>query len=134
MLYINLLPSLSRFTTRNATLMLRQAIYYSLLSISGGTWSGNYRCSLLYGCVLTLQHNTDKLSRMCVLFLQSTPPQNWILWSVYQNRSGSPYQDLCYTCVILGCFSDNNCYISLHACILSLNLNYLKEFNYTNSL
>ena len=114
MLYINLLPSLSRFTTQNATLMLRQAIYYSLLSNSGGTWSGNHRCS-----VLTLQHNntlsTDKPSRMCVLFLQSTPPQNWILLSVYQNRSGSPYQDLCYTCIILGCFSDNFCYISLHA-------------------
>ena len=60
---------------------------------------------LLY-YVLTLQHNstlsTDKLSRMCVLFLQSTPPQNWILLSVYQNRSSSPYQDLCYACVILG--------------------------------
>ena len=31
--------------------------------------------------------NTDKTSRMCVLFLQSTPQQNWILLSVYHNRS-----------------------------------------------
>ena len=31
--------------------------------------------------------STDKTSRMCVLFLQSTPQQNWILLSVYQNRS-----------------------------------------------
>ena len=41
--------------------------------------------------VLVLEHNTtlntDKTSRMCVLFLQSTPQQNWILLSVYQNRS-----------------------------------------------
>ena len=33
--------------------------------------------------------------------LQSTPPQNWILLSVYQNRSGSPYQELCYTGVLV---------------------------------
>ena len=70
-------------------------------------------------CVLTLQHNstlsTDKPSRMCVLFLQSTPPQNWILLSVYQNRSGSLYQDLCYTCVLAGYFCDNIWYISQHA-------------------
>ena len=41
--------------------------------------------------VLVLEPNTtlstDKTSRMCVLFLQSTPQQNWILLSVYQNRS-----------------------------------------------
>ena len=41
--------------------------------------------------VLVPQHNTtlsaDKTSRMCILFLQSTPLQNWILLSVYQNRS-----------------------------------------------
>ena len=41
--------------------------------------------------VLVLEHNTtlntDKTSRMCVLFLQSTPQQNWIPLSVYQNRS-----------------------------------------------
>ena len=41
--------------------------------------------------VLGLEHNTtlntDKTSRMCVLFLQSTPQQNWILLSVYHNRS-----------------------------------------------
>ena len=48
--------------------------------------------------VLALQHNstlsTDKTLRKCVLFLQSTPPQNWIPLSVYHNRSGS-YQDYC---------------------------------------
>ena len=48
--------------------------------------------------VLALQHNstlsTDKTSRKCVLFLQSTPPQNWIPLSVYHNRSSS-YQDYC---------------------------------------
>ena len=41
--------------------------------------------------VLVLEHNTtpntDKTSRMCVLFLQSTPQQNWILLSLYHNRS-----------------------------------------------
>ena len=41
--------------------------------------------------VLVLEHNTtlntDKTSRTCVLFLQSTPQQNWILLSVYHNRS-----------------------------------------------
>ena len=112
--YINLLPSLVGFTTQNATLTCRQAIYYSLLSSSGGTQSGNHKVTLC--CVLTLQLNstlsTDKPSRMCVLFLQSTPPQNWILLSVYQNRSGSLYQDLCYTCVLSGYFSDNIWYIS----------------------
>ena len=30
---------------------------------------------------------TDKTSGKCILFLQSTPQQNWILLSVYQNRS-----------------------------------------------
>ena len=72
-------------------------------------------------CVLTQQPNntlsTDKPSRTCVLFLQSTPPQNWILLSVYQNRSGSLYQDLCYTCVLSGYFSDNIWYISQHVYI-----------------
>ena len=41
--------------------------------------------------VLVPQHNTtlraDKTSRMCLSFLQSTPQQNWIPLSVYQNRS-----------------------------------------------
>ena len=41
--------------------------------------------------VLVLEHNTtlntDKTSRTCILFLQSTSQQNWILLSVYQNRS-----------------------------------------------
>ena len=31
--------------------------------------------------------STDKTSGMCLLFLQSTPQQNWIPLSVYQNRS-----------------------------------------------
>ena len=41
-IYVYFLPSLARFTTRNATLTLRQAIYYSLLSSSGGTQSGSH--------------------------------------------------------------------------------------------
>ena len=43
--------------------------------------------------VLVLKHNTtcstDKTSGMCLLFLQSTPQQNWILLSVYHSRSGN---------------------------------------------
>ena len=42
LLYIYFLPSLAGFTTWNATLTLRQAIYYSLLSSSGGTQSGSH--------------------------------------------------------------------------------------------
>ena len=41
-IYIYFLPSLVGFTTWNATLMCRQAIYYSLLSSSGGTQSGSH--------------------------------------------------------------------------------------------
>ena len=111
--------------------MLRQAIYHILLSNTGGTWAGNHRCSLPF--VLTLQHNstlsTDKTSRKCVLFLQSTPPQNWIHLSVYHNRSGS-YQDHCSADVIHEYYSDYISYISL----LTLNLGYERQFNYTNNL
>ena len=55
---------------------------------SGGPGTGNHRCSPLFWF---LDHNTtlctDKTSRMCVLFLQSTPQQNWIFLSEYHNRS-----------------------------------------------
>ena len=64
--------------------------------------------------VLTLEHNstlsTDKTSRKCVLFLQSTPQQNWIHLSVYHNRSGS-YQDYCPTIVTYEYYSDYISYI-----------------------
>ena len=42
LLYIYFLPSLARFTTWNVTFTLRQAIYYSVLSSSGGTQSGSH--------------------------------------------------------------------------------------------
>ena len=55
---------------------------------SGGPETGNHRCSPLFWF---LDHNTtlstDKTSRTCVFFLQSTPQQNWILLSEYHNRS-----------------------------------------------
>ena len=66
--------------------------------------------------VLTLQHNstlgTDKTSRKCVLFLQSTPQQNRIHLSVYHNRSGS-YQDHCSAVATLEYYSDYITYISI---------------------
>ena len=55
---------------------------------SGGPGTGNHRCSPLFWF---LDHNTplstDKTSRMCIFFLQSTPQQNWIILSEYHNRS-----------------------------------------------
>ena len=45
----------------------------------------NHRCSLLFWSCYPL--GTDKTSGKCIFFLQSTPQQNWILLSVYQNRS-----------------------------------------------
>ena len=45
--HLNLLPSYPD-TQHRMSLTLRQAIYYSLLASSGGTQSGNHKCSLLY--------------------------------------------------------------------------------------
>ena len=70
----------------------------NILYLSIKYWRHLGRQSQIQPFVLTLQHNstlsTDKTSRKCVLFLQSTPPQNWIHLSVYHSRSDS-YQDHC---------------------------------------
>ena len=83
--------------------------------------------------VLTLQHNstlsTDKTSRKCVLFLQSTPQQNWIHLSVYHNRSGS-YQDYCSAVATHEYYSDYISYMS----ILTLNIGYERQINYMNNV
>ena len=100
LLYCNFLPFLSRITTECQTkpcspILGRQItiVYYQNLEAIGQAITD----AAFY--ILTLQSqqltSTDK-PRKCVLFLQSTPPQNWILLSVYQNRSGSSYEDLCY--------------------------------------
>ena len=84
LLYINLLPSLSRFTTQNATLMLRQAIYYSLLSNSGGTWSGSHCCSLydVFWLCSTIAHLVLMNYLGCVYYSCSQ----------HFHRTGSSYQ------------------------------------------
>ena len=72
--------------------------------------------------VLALQHNstlsTDKTSRKSILFLQLTPPQNWIPLSVYHNRSGS-YQDYCAAVATQLYYSDYVLYF-----LLTLNIGY----------
>ena len=72
--------------------------------------------------VLALQHNstlsTDKTSRKCILFLQSTPPQNLIPLSVYHNRSGS-YQDYCAAVATQLYYNDYVLYF-----LLTLNIGY----------
>ena len=45
----------------------------------------NHRCSLLFWSCYPL--GTDKTLGKCIFFLQPTPLQNWILLSVYLNRS-----------------------------------------------
>ena len=96
-------------------------------------WRHLGRQSQMQPFVLTLQHNstlsTDKTLRKCVLFLQSTPPQNWIHLSVYHNRSTS-YQDHCSAAVTHEYYSD---YIS-NISLLTLTLDYERQFNYTNNL
>ena len=80
--------------------------------------------------ILTLQHNstlsTDKNLGKHVLFLQSTPPQNWIHLSVYHNRSSS-YQDHCAPVVTHEYYSDYVSYNSLLT--LNLGLGYIKKDN-----
>ena len=75
--------------------------------------------------VLALQHNstlsTDKTSGKCVLFLQSTPPQNWIPLSVYHNRSDS-YQNYCAAVATQLYYSDYVLYSYIS--LLILNVGY----------
>ena len=76
-----------RLTTQSNKYKSVEAIFYTSLSNVGGNWAGidNHRCSLLFWSCYPL--GTDKTSGKCILFLQSTPQQNWILLSVYHNRS-----------------------------------------------
>ena len=67
---------LSGDSTQNDTFMLRQAIYYSLLSSSGGTQSGS---------VMTLWHNST-------LVLISYPGCVCFSCSQHLSRTGSSYQ------------------------------------------
>ena len=85
LLYKNFLPSLSEYTTRTTTLMLRQAIYYGLLASSGGTQSGNHRCSLYYD-VFCLYSTTAHL------VLISYPGRVYFSCSQHLHRTGSSYQ------------------------------------------
>ena len=52
-----------------------------------GPGSDNHRCILLFWLCSHNTRSTDKTLGKHVLFLQSTPQQNWILLSVYHNRS-----------------------------------------------
>ena len=57
-----------------------------MLEVLRQAWNiDNHRCSLLFWSCYPL--GTDKTSGKCIFFLQSTPQQNWILLSVFQNRS-----------------------------------------------
>ena len=85
LLYKNFLPSLSEYTTWNATLTLRQAIYYGLLASSGGTQSGNHKCSLYYD-VFCLYSTTAHL------VLISYPGCVCFSCSQHFHRTGSSYQ------------------------------------------
>ena len=117
LIYNNLLPSLSRFTTEPHSHVLGRKfirIYHQSLEAIGQAVTDAAFFILYFYSAVTIAHLVlISLLGSVYYFLKSTPPQNWILLSVYQNRSGSSYQDLCYTCVILGCSSDNICYISL---------------------
>ena len=108
LLYCNLLPSLFRSSTWNAkqnnTHPFRQAIYYSLLSESGGNWAGSHRCSLLYfDSAVTIAH---------VVLI--SPGSVYYSCSQHLYRTGSSYQYtktdldlLIKIAVILESFSDN---------------------------
>ena len=123
LLYQNLLPSLSEYTTQNATLTLRQAIYYSLLASSGGTQSGSHKCNLLYD-VFCLYSTTAHL------VLISYPGRVYFSCSQHLHRTGSSYQCiktdpalLIKISVILGVLvTISGIFLYIH--ILSLNLNY----------
>ena len=68
--------------------------------------------------------STDKTLRKCVLFLQSTPQQNWILLSEYHNRSSS-YQDHCSAVATHEYYSVYTSYIA----IIPLNIGYIVTYN-----
>ena len=95
---------------RTTLTCFRQAIYYSLLSESGGNWSGSHRCILLYfDSAVTIVH-------LILISLGSV----YYSCSQHLHRTGSSYQYtkidldlLIKISVILGSFSDNAWYMSL---------------------
>ena len=70
----------SEYTTQNDMLTPRQAIYYTLIASSGGTQSGNHKCS-----VVTLQHHNTPI-------LISHPGCVYFSCSQHLQRTGSSYQ------------------------------------------
>ena len=80
--YLLCLDSQHGMPNRTMLTCFRQAIYYSLLSKSGGNWSGSHRCSLLYfNSAVTIAH--------VVLISQGSV---YYFCSQHLHRAGSSYQ------------------------------------------